>query len=831
LIPEFQLPLLVRGLLKLGKTCCAEDPNFTLNKAQNTGFDLNQLDRAGNSLSRQKYLDSGRAAKYIFLYHACSANAPLHVFSLFFPNGAVKLHQIDPAPRRQAIPRLPDLYKELLQKHLAIYPSSTAITYPASRQFSAPSYHTTIATALKAVSRELAMFEEKSYTLIISSCKELAFFEALIPNLPKFPILSMSTTKASHSLDVFPWQTHVAQKMLSRYLALGPWLDRLVSLAEYYDVPIGHIDGDQPLVLSDISFARRLIQQDMVIWWSPGGRPDLGGMENDKGQTEDFPKTEFTSPGCFSNVCLEIAVRNLAVNSVLHSVMINELEGSGGATAFDSVSRTLDEYTNGDSQRDITLGESHVSTQTFGILKTMIKTWLLDRIQGNFESPATLAIDHFWRWISSSASHMYDPSIHRFIHGLMRKTFIQLLAELKRLGSHIVYADFSRILLATSKPPGTAHAYATYITTAVTSHELFQHIYLNTERYYNFVLFMDEANMGSIVCEDPLAIESPDELSMEMRWNIQQFLPPSIQGDFHSVIQLFIVELYKMKQKTTQTSRVPFRRQGPVQDATQQDETKTKEIEVVREFIARRLTRKLLKVVENIQERRRNAILNEDVDADFEFPLLPGSHLHLSDPALEFVKFTCAAFSLAKDYQVDVGLLKRNLLELVGVKEFASEATFRNPCEPVKLSNIPCRHCDGLRDFDLCRDPDLLPSNTELAPRWLCSICGGEYDRQVIELTLIDMLHDLERAFAQQDLRCSKCKQIQCDSVSRYCQCSGTYQFVMNKADIKRKLRTVVNVAVVHNLGRLRVRPNYHRLWLRANPCCQECATTMLENW
>jgi len=54
---------------------------------------------------------------------------------------------------------------------------------------------------------------------------------------------------------------------------------------------------------------------------------------------------------------------------------------------------------------------------------------------------------------------------------------------------------------------GTAHAYATYITTAVTSNELFQHIYLNTERFYDFLLFMDQANAGGVVCEDPLSAD------------------------------------------------------------------------------------------------------------------------------------------------------------------------------------------------------------------------------------------------------------------------------------------------------------------------------------
>jgi DNA polymerase epsilon subunit 1 len=284
-------------------------------------------------------------------------------------------------------------------------------------------------------------------------------------------------------LDVFPWQTHVTAKMLNQYLSLGPWLDRLMSLSEHYDVSIGHLEDDQPLFVSDISLARRLVQQDMVLWWSSSEQPDLGGAENDKRPVKELPKTEYMSPGSYSNVCLEVTVRNLAVNSVIHSVVVNELEGAGGATSFDSVSKTLDEYGSREGQRDLTLGESNVSTQTFGVIKNMVKTWLIDRFQNNVDSPASLAIDHFWWWLSSPTSQMYDPGIHRFVHGLMRKTFIQLLAEYKRLGLQVIYADFSRILLATAKPPGTAHAYATYINIAVTSHELFQHIYLHTERF------------------------------------------------------------------------------------------------------------------------------------------------------------------------------------------------------------------------------------------------------------------------------------------------------------------------------------------------------------
>ncbi len=795
----------MRAILRLGKTCATDVSGMTLNRAESIGFDLKQLERVGSSSSRNKYLDGGRAGRYAFLYHACASNAPVHVFALFLPSGPVRLHIVDPATRRQPIPHLRELYDDLLNKKLQSIGSNLSITYPSTHEFTS-TYHANDAKALKAISRELGLLENQSLMIVISSMKEQAYFDALVPKLTKFPVLSMPKAKAPHSLDIFPWQPAVAEKMIRRYLTLGSWLDRTVALADYFDIPLGHIEGDQPLLLADVDFARRLSSQDVILWWSPGDRPDLGGVEDDQRPSEDMPKTEFMSPGCYSNVCLEVTVRNLAVDAVLHSVIVNELEGSGGATAFDS-SRTLDQYAGDDAQRDLTLGESCVSPLTFNILRGMVKNWLLDKIQGNFESPAAVAIDHFWRWISSNASNLYEPSLHRFVHGLMRKTFIQMLAEFKRLGSHVVYADLSRILLVTSKPPGTAHAYATYITTAVTSHELFQHVYLNTERYYDFLIFMDPANIAGVVCEDPLAIDPPEALTIEMRWNIESFLPPAMQEDFRKVIRFFLVESFKVHQKGGAASRAPLRViHNSAPDATQRDAGKVKELEASREFISRRLTRKMLKVVGSIQERHRNAMMDEEAMDGWEFPVLPGSHLHMANPLLEFVKFSCAAFALSKDHQIEVGLLKRNLLELVGIREFASEAIFQNPCEPLKLSNVPCRHCDGLRDFDFCRDPELLPNNREINARWACSNCGGEYDRTLIEFSLVGMVYELERRFVQQDLRCGKCKQIQSDNVSRHCQCSGPYQLTIGKADFRRRLRTIVNVSIVHNLGRLKVR-------------------------
>jgi DNA polymerase epsilon subunit 1 len=100
----------MHALLTLGKTCTMDELGMTLRRTQSTGVNLSQLDRASAPLTRRVYLDGGRSGKYIFLYHACSSTSHVHVFAMFMPNGAVKLHLVDHAPRRQQISRLQESY-------------------------------------------------------------------------------------------------------------------------------------------------------------------------------------------------------------------------------------------------------------------------------------------------------------------------------------------------------------------------------------------------------------------------------------------------------------------------------------------------------------------------------------------------------------------------------------------------------------------------------------------------------------------------------------------------------------------------------------------------
>jgi DNA polymerase epsilon subunit 1 len=540
--------------------------------------------------------------------------------------------------------------------------------------------------------------------------------------------------------------------MVTQYLRLSSWIKAQLEIATHYDVPLGNLGADPGVFLADIDFARRLKGQDMILWWSPAPLPDLGGSEGDNNAPEELVPTNMLMKGTYSSVVLEMEVADLAINSILQSALVNEMEGSGtGSMAFDSASHNLDEYAKGTANSSVMLGDAVLSTQTFGVLKTMIRSWFLDKarahVKGTHSSPADLVVDQFWRWISSPSSNMFEPALHRFLHGLMRKVFLQLLAEFKRLGTQVVYADFNRIFLLTTKPDaGSAYAFARYLVTAANSQELFRHLVIDVNQFWNYLTFMDVANFGGVKIspEQAASREAPSSrFDISMDWNIQSFLPGSLQPIFERNVASFIFALYSAKRNATD-GRAPLRPihnlniDQPGEITSVFNPAKDLEHKAAKKSISQTLTRRLLTDIAAVKKRQQLSLTDEDEAAALAFPSLPGSRLASTstaasknnNPALELVKSICEVYALSSEHNIEIQVLKRNLLDLLGVREFSAVAAFKNPCESVIVPSVICRRCNAIRDVDLCRDPDRLPgvdpdSGEVLAPAkktWVCHV-------------------------------------------------------------------------------------------------------------
>jgi DNA polymerase epsilon subunit 1 len=439
----------------------------------------------------------------------------------------------------------------------------------------------------------------------------------------------------------------------------------------------GNLEGDAPIFLADIDYARRLSKADILLWWSDMPRPDLGGRQldaNSQGLSDEPVNPQIVRSGAYTNACVEVAIRDLAIDAVMQSALVYELEGSeaGKSIGFSETSHNLDEYAKGTAHAAVILGDSILPTQIFSIVKAMVKTWWLEDSKGD-GAHARRLMDHFWRWVTSPSSALYDPALQKFIHGLMRKTFSQLLAELRRLGSDIIYADFNRIMLATSKPsPGAAYAYGNYVVSSLTSRELFKFVNLRIIDFWSLFIQMDSSNFAGMICKDPLDdddAQKPNSARTEMNWLIQALLPPAVQPQFEFLVGKFISGLRENKLKMSD-SRTPLRIL-PNASQTQPDLQKKAEQDAAKAFMQTDMTRLILKAVDYLKKGYSDALVSDDEELRmaYQFPQFPGSTLTTQKVVLEFVKAVCAVLALAKELAPEVAVLRKNVLDLVGSRE------------------------------------------------------------------------------------------------------------------------------------------------------------------
>ncbi|GEM10836.1 DNA polymerase epsilon catalytic subunit A [Rhodotorula toruloides] len=814
---ELQVPLVMRALLHLGSSCIPDSrKGVTLNKGLDRHFALDDLKPAEATLSKRRYLDLGRNLRYTYLFHV--TNDYRHVFGLFMPTGTAKVYVVERGKARD-VQNLDKYYEEQLKRRKEAEAERLKKDKSAKREVGAFEYADKMTmivayagnedVAFRHISRDLdALSKQKSMAslLVVHSPKPRSYFDEKVRGAANFPLIAIQSSKAENTFPTaLAWQAPACRRMVQHYLRAAVWIRERIELADRFDVPVCNLEKDVPLFLADIDFARRLAKADCVLWWSPAARPDLGGREADANASQlgdELVNPELGKPGCYSNACLEVEVRNLAVDAVLQSALVYELEGGEGG-GIDEAAHNLDDYAKGTAHAPHVLGDAILPTSTFNMVRAMVKAWSVEAAKPD-GAHWRLMLDHFWRWTSSPAAKLYDPALYRFVHGLMRKTFSQLLAEFRRLGSDIVHADFGRIFLLTGKPSSsTAYAYANYLVSSVTTRELFRYVQLEIVRFWDQLVWMDAANSAGIVCPRPDLDEQPlDRVEVEMQFNVATYLPDAVQDDFTKVVGRFVHGMLVAKRQQSADLRTPLRilqngletvERGKANgdedgDNDAKDPAKT--------LISETLTRQLLKAV----TRLKDAYAEKDDPEAFEFPQLPGSHLRPKNPVLEFIKTTCAVLALAKDVSEEVVILKRNLLDLIGVREFAKEAIFVNPCLPFKVPMVVCRSCNSIRGepmhLDLCRNVAFLVKDQP----WLCERCSAEYDCAAIEALIIDSLQRRLVSYQLQDLRCGKCKTMKSENLRSHCDCSGEYQMSEMRQDLVKRLQVTSKVADFHNL-------------------------------
>lgn len=270
------------------------------------------------------------------------------------------------------------------------------------------------------------------------------------------------------------------------------------------------------------------------------------------------------------------------------------------------------------------------------------------------------------------------------------------MAEFRRLGAEVVFGEFGRLCASGRRRradecqlpedeqafverclrlrelqwvASTASALTHAVVASVNARELYKYLQLTVVNHWELLVWMDPANFAGVICEDPTVdFDATVKPAIDMQWNLGTFLSPAIQSDFTAAVGSFVLGMLQCRGEAYANGRTPLR---IIQSATQTqaDPAHKQQSELVANFVKSKLQRQMLKVIQDIDSRHRDAQPHEDLRREWEFPVLPGALNAMSNPILEFIKSICAVFALVKEAQNEVGIMRRHMLELIGVKE------------------------------------------------------------------------------------------------------------------------------------------------------------------
>ncbi|KAL9625564.1 MAG: hypothetical protein Q9160_000277 [Pyrenula sp. 1 TL-2023] len=825
---EKHMPLDIRALLKLGSLCSFdESQKGVLGKGLEHGFDLSSLIR---NATEDAYLGEA-SLSYVFLYHVVAGER--QIFALFSTEKQeANIIILNRTRDTQGLPNVDRIYQEQLDRKAADLDKQSwhdpfeyqqKLHFEVSQVTTRRKAHNEVSDLVKKLRKE----ETKPTVLVIQSPQHRHLIHD-ITLLKEFPVLPLQPEQTDGHLPPLGWQSYIAKRIISHYLTLGQWISHLVSLARYGDIPLCNLVRDDPRFLIDVAYARRLQSNNVVLWWSPSSGPDHAGHERDDivgplVETVEMPS--INNPGAYQSVCVELEIRNLAINTLLTSSLINELEGSSESIAFNPTA---------DSESGTLTSDKAFANAGVLVLRDMVKSWWTEACKGN--PMADVMVQHLIRWVENPGSFLYDRQLHYYVQMMSKKAFQQLITDFKRVGSHVVFASERRLLLQTSKMDvGNAYAYSNYVLKSVQQKPMFHFLDLEVKEYWDYLVWYDAYNYGGKGTATVDASTDSTSLETIMHWQLAQFLPKPLEPVLKDWIVEYIDLMHNLKHpdqalsspssdnnpsstpRPTQLSHITSLTNAPPSSTSSDSLTPT--------TLLTSLSKPLKKQILSLLSRQRSELLHPELASDWTYPDLPSGTLSPSsssssttptppNPILTLTLFLLQTLSLNPLHTLESRLLRKDLLALFDVKEFAAEATFRNPSASCTV-DVVCEGCAALRTLDLCRDEELLAfagAGADAGEWPACPSCGAATERLRVEEKLIARVQSLAVGWGTQDLKCgnAKCGRVQGEvgALMEHCVCGGEWVFgpEMAKGEkrrVKDELRVLERVSRGYGLRML----------------------------
>ncbi|KAL1527844.1 hypothetical protein AB1Y20_009223 [Prymnesium parvum] len=787
---------LLRTAVQLGS--CCHVVRGAPRRQTHDGFDLGELKQSATNGMYLRASDGNPAGPCNIISIYASGTATRGVLGLFAPQLNVGMLVLI-RPRGSATS---EQSKSAMHSHEAVAQRNMEISFDAFDTWDA---------ALGRLQRLLPGLQRQakgSTIALVQTEQALVQMQHMVPALKLLPAIAVPYCRTDGSWDEpiqlgGAWQPKAVTLALDRLSEQRAWWEQRLSLARYANIPVGLLSCDGHAFAMDVLLQRRLLQTGHLSWLSTSPKPDFGGhFPGDNGINEELKNPELCAPGMYRTVCVELQVTGLAVNTVLESSHVHVLDGIDIGKEMVHAG-TLADAAHGQSMA--LADDATMCASAFRLVKLMLKGWMKDVLERNDECADALLLN-MHRWISSPASLLHDPALQRMLLLMMKKVWMQLLAELRALGAKVVFSNFSSVIIATDKMGlKQGHDYVQFLLSSLLQKPIFAFLSIKPLRYWSSLLYMDPANFGGIchVSQDEIYDEESgpslgdydvDSARVVGCWDMAHHLPPAIQQRFRTLIDLWVGEAWTRAANQAKEEQLPAPKSSQVATSAT-------------EFFENMFSMKVLETVGDIRSTlgssgavERDALLGgsaTQAEVNRTFPRLVGSHLEMQSPALEFSKMLCHLISLEAHLLPQLSRLRRNLFKLLNVREFASEAQFVSPSLHYVLPDVACEFCGHCRDLDFYRNPE-----------WSCECCDVPYDKDAIEYRLVQIVQKRCLSYQAQDLSCSKCGQVKRSHLSSRCErCAGP--FLLRPAQQKLTSKGKEGLVVFMNLAHF-----YEMPWL-----------------
>lgn len=338
-------------------------------------------------MASHQYLEPG-TFKYIYLYqHRTQAK---QIWGLFIPGLRRATIFVVDTVRSNQLPNMPTLFNTERSAFLN-KPDRTAAVVPEADHTFEVAAETDVRRVHRQIGRLLAAYQQEkrgpTIVAIQTQAGGPAQLAALIPQLADMPVIPIHVTDADSLFAVLDWQRVGAKVMIRHYLKSDLYLASTIEHCRYFHVPAGNLPRDTTIFGADLFFARHLRKQNFVLWASTAAVPDFGGKEADDSRLQSLQDDTLgcvvSHEGLYRQLSAELDIDALAVNTLLQSQAIQELDGTAGAVAFDAAPQlNLEDMLlagpGGGGGGLASYDETALAAPAFRVLRIMVATWLRD---------------------------------------------------------------------------------------------------------------------------------------------------------------------------------------------------------------------------------------------------------------------------------------------------------------------------------------------------------------------------------------------------------------------------------------------------------------------